>query len=590
MNANALSSSLTCIFLFFLTIGFLYGLWRGFSKSLTRLLIVIIVAVVSFFVVPSLTNTILFLDISSLGLSIGGITVKTIGELVTESLSSIEVVKELMNSSPTFTNFIQAIPAVIVNLVLFILFFFIAKMISMIFYWIISAIFFNKKKMNGKNKHRFIGGIIGGVQGLIVACIFLIPIFGFVNLSNDAQIALSQSKTEVQQLSQESSTTPPNTFDALITSDSSTESTTEISVDEALETVTEYTKSLENNFIYKTLGFVGVTKLSNVIFDELTTLEIDTAEGKKDFKLTTEAVEISRLYPYLERISNSEFDIQSNEFIDKIILVIEKSYNSPLLENIITEIIHEAATIWSDTSLPRDQRLFLGLATPDLGSSNLNEVLDNQILKIRDSQNDELKTKLVELCSVAKVANDTIKIADQVKESLTDLNVENLESLFENIVENETIKEVVKDVVNTETLENFGIEDEKTQTLIVDVVTNIIDAEDLDIKNEVAATKEIFALTEKITSTPTDTKVELDQNEVSSLVENLGNSTVITELIKTKQNEETQDGSNPIKDLDLSNTLSEETKENLEAEINSKITDESTKETLLQILLGKTTN
>ena len=70
----------------------------------------------------------------------------------------------------------------------------------------------------------------------------------------------------------------------------------------------------------------------------------------------------------------------------------------------------------------------------------------------------------------------------------------------------------------------------------------------------------------------------------------MGNSTVITELIKTKQNEETQDGSNPIKDLDLSNTLSEETKENLEAEINSKITDESTKETLLQILLGKTTN
>ena len=585
MNASALSSSLTCIFLFFITIGFLYGLWRGFSKSLTRLLIVVIVAVISFFVVPPLTNTIINIDISSLGLTAGGVTAKTFGEFITNSISSISPeVNELMNSSATFSNFIQALPAVLINIVLFIVFFFVAKMISMIIYWIIGGIFFNKKKMAGKNKHRFIGAVIGGVQGLLVACIFLIPIFGLVNLSNSAQTALSQSKAEIQQT--ETTQAPQNNFYISNTSESSEENT--VSIDQALETVKEYTSALENNFIYKTLNTFGVAKVSNILFDELTTLKVETAEGEQSFKLTTEAVEISKLYPYLEQVVNSEFDIQNNEFIDKIILVIDKSYDSPLLKNIISEIIHEAATIWSNTSVPREERLFLNIAPPDLDSVELNLVLDTQILAIRDANNEQLKPKLIELCKVAKVANDTIKIADQVKDTLDNLNVENLESLFENIVENETIKDVVKDVVNTDTLGELGINDEKTQTLIVDVVTNILDAEDLDIKSEVAATKEIFTLTEKITNLSGEEKVELNNDEVSNLVENLGNSTVITELIKTKQNEEESTGSNPIKDLDVSNALSEETKQSLESEINEKITDEETKETLLQILLGKT--
>jgi len=596
MNASILSSTLTCLFLVFLIFGFLYGLWRGFSKSLTRLLIVIAVAVATFFVVPSLSHSLVTADISSWNLSVGDTTVKTIQEFIIEYLSGFDKVNEFMNASPTFTKFIQVLPEVLVNILLFIIFFFVVKMLSMIIYWILSAIFFGKKKTEGKNKHRFIGGIIGAVQGIIIACVILMPVFGLMNLAHTAEVALSESRTELETTIQNSTAgddnSSPTEFYITQSSESSNDNNTSdenesITVDKALEEVLKYTEALENNFIYKSLNAIGVTKLSNSVFNELTTIKIETASGSHKYSFTTEAVELSKMYPYLELIVNSNFDITDNAFIDKLILLVNKAYDSPLLGDIVTEIIQEAATIWTDTSIDRNQRFFLGIATPDLGSDDLNSVLDEQLITIKNADKETLQSKLVDVLKIAQVANDTMKIAEQVKESIADISVENLESIFDMVTENETVKEVIKDVVTTDTLDSLGITDKSTQTLIVDVVTNIVDSDTLDIKNEVAATKELFTLYEEIEDAKfEERKVELSENEVNNLVENLANSTVITQLIKTKQDDDS--ASNPIKQLNISENLSNETKSALETAISETEIDQETKNLLEQILLGKT--
>ena len=590
MNASVLSSSMTTIFLVFLTLGFLWGLWRGFSKSLTRLLVVIAVAVATFFVVPSLSHTLITADISSLNFSVNGTPVQNLGEFISEYLSSIDKVNDLMNASPTFTEFIQVLPEILINIVLFIVFFFVAKMISMVIYWIISAIFFNKKKMVGKNKHRFIGGVIGGIQGLLVACVVLMPAIGLINLANNAESELSQSRTELESQLESLDSQSPNTFTANPVGDDQ-KSENSISIDEAMNTVVVYTKTLENNFIYKTLNTFGIVKLSNSMFDELTTVEVDTNTGSKIYKLTTEAVELSGIYPYIDMVINSDFNIQDNKFIDKLILLVDKAYNSPLVGDVISEILQEASRIWSDSSIDRDQRLFMGIAAPDLGSEDMNKVLDEQLSEIKNASRENIKAKIIDLLEIAKAANETIKIADQVKNSLSDISVDNLANIFEIVTENEIVKDVIKDVVTNDTLKDLGIEDESTQTLIVDVVTNIIDSENLDIQKEVAATKEIFELTENINNAKKEdpnAKIEIEPEKIDSLVDSLANSTVITELIKTKQETEDEDGvSNPIKDLDISNSLSEETKTILEETLAEKEIDESTKTLLEQILLGK---
>ena len=249
MNAGVVSSSLTCIFLVFLTLGFLYGLWRGFSKSLTRLLIVVAVTVATFFIVPSLSHTLITADISSWNLSVGGVQVQTINEFLTEYLAGFDKVNELMNASPTFTKFIQMVPEVLVNIVLFLVFFFVVKMISMIIYWILSAIFFSKKKTEGKNKHRFIGAVIGAVQGLLVACVVLMPVFGLMNLANTAEIALSESRTELAASTDSSSTdnSQPSTIYVTVAEDNEDDqqNNNDSTIDKALETVGKYTKLLK---------------------------------------------------------------------------------------------------------------------------------------------------------------------------------------------------------------------------------------------------------------------------------------------------------------------------------------------------------
>ena len=329
MNATALSSGLTCIFFIFLILGFLFGLWRGFSKSVTRILIVIAIAVLSFFVVPSISKSLLTTNLSSLGISVNGVPLLNIEQFIKDLLSSFDKIDELINASPTFASFIQVLPEILLNVVLFILFFVIAKLASMVIYWILCAILFPKKKNEGKNKHRFLGAIVGTVQGLIVALVVFMPLFGIINLSTQAQLAYQESQTELNNAIAPANNQNPQTLNGYIftTNDNSPEdndeSTTQNTVD--IEEVLKYSKALENNGIYKFLNGIGFIGLSNNVFDHLTTVKIDETK----YSLTTESIGLSKMYPYLDLVVKAnDFDITDNDFINKLIMLIDASKSS----------------------------------------------------------------------------------------------------------------------------------------------------------------------------------------------------------------------------------------------------------------------
>lgn len=588
MNAGILSSALTTIFFFFLIVGFLFGLWRGFSKSLTRFLIVIAVAVASFFVVPSLSKALLNLDISSWNINIAGIAVQNINQFIIDLLTQIEQVNELMQASPTFEQFILLLPEIILNVILFVVFFMIVKMLSMIIYWIIAGIFFNKKKMADKNKHRFIGAIVGAFQGLLVAVIILIPTFGLINLSQQAQAAMAEAQAEMEESSSSTSEEPEPfassttgiSYIAVTASEHEGPEESETSkIDEILQTVNEYSSALNNNFIYKTLGAVGITKITNSVFDSLTTAEVVKDGEKVAYKLNTEAVEISRIYPYANKLIGGEINIESNEFVDNLISIVKASYKSPLISDIVTEVIHKAASIWTDTSIPdRANRVFLGVSAFDLGSENLNNVLDTQLNNIKNADKYELEEKMVGVIQMLKVANDTKAITEQLQNDISTLSTDNLESLFETITSNETIKEIVQDVVTEEVLtETFGLDDD-TAELVTNIVNSVLDAEPEELAQEVAATKELFVLANEIQNTTPGDKVDLDEDKVETLVDSLANSTIITSMIV----EEIDKPDSMLNNLDISANITTETMDLIETKI-AEIEDEETRAALEKI-------
>jgi len=585
MNASALSSALTCIFFIFLILGFLYGLWRGFSKSLTRIFVVIAVAVASFFVVPKLSSALLTADISSFNLVVKDVPVQNIQQFIVDFLSSFDKINDLMNASPTITQFVQVLPQILVNVVMFILFFFIAKMLSMIIYWILCAILFPKKKMENKNKHRFIGGIIGAIQGLLVAVLILMPVFGIVNLSTQAQTAIEESEENIAQSASSSDQADPATFNGFIAQPSEDESTSDESTKALTDIVFEYNKALENNFIYKTLKSVGIIKLSNVVFDELTTVEVNTDSTPTEYKLTVEAVEISRIYPYVDQVINSEeFDITDNAFVDKIILLVDQSQNSPLISEIVHEIVNEAATRWTDLNKDRSEREFLGIAVPDLGDSDLNDLLDRELGKLKDAEKETIHETLVGILKVAQVANTTQKITEEIKGEFENISLENIKTetiteLFENIVSNDVVKDLVVEVVTPEKLKDFGL-DEDTSEMVSDVVTSIVNADPETLEKEISATQEIFTLSEKIMDVKgTDDKVVIEN--VDTLVDSIASSTVITNLIVTKI-EDPND--NVIKNLNISSNIEEETKNQIESAVEEKLNNQEIDEDVAAML------
>jgi len=151
-----------------LLFGFLLGLLRGWKKSTLRFFIFVGVSVVVLLCMP------LILKVTSESININGMSLQEyIASLIENQMPETA---EVMAGAMTMAS-AMAVAAVgsIVYLVLFI--------VIQILTWIIYAIckLFLRKNKTAK-KRRFIGGLIGLVQGLFVCFVFMIPVAGFTNV------------------------------------------------------------------------------------------------------------------------------------------------------------------------------------------------------------------------------------------------------------------------------------------------------------------------------------------------------------------------------------------------------------------------
>ena len=115
--------------------GFLYGLKRGFTKALVRLLLIVVCAVVAFVQREQITEIVLNTPISE---------GKSIVQLLTEGMSSGEANMEGL------ANVITSVITMVLQIFVFILSFIILRIVTMIIYWIAAAIIksVNKNKIS----------------------------------------------------------------------------------------------------------------------------------------------------------------------------------------------------------------------------------------------------------------------------------------------------------------------------------------------------------------------------------------------------------------------------------------------------------
>lgn len=441
MNTSMISTGIISVFLALIILGFIFGWIRGFNKSLTRFIMVICMAVIAFFTVPLITNALLNMDISSWNITIGEHTAVTLNELLVNVLRDIPIVEELLEASPTLVAFIEILPQMLVNIVLFVLVFFIFKYLSMIFYWIIAGVFFNKKKMQGKDKHNFIGAVIGGIQGLIVACLLLVPVFGIVSTAKPLAVSYEQT-VQTQQTAfvadgvyhAEPEGTEPDSGEG-------PKVDTEFVFDMAKDTVDAF----ENTWVIKVLSAIGIDDLSVGMFDNLTTIE----ENGVEIGLRDEVNVVAKAYPDIKFVIDNNFDIENNEVLDALNGAIDKLYSSTLLSGVVEEVVPYASNQWNLGNT------FCGIKKPTFEDQGINNLFNAVLIELgKPNQDQAIKNdlqvtiKLVKVCNNAGVLSAVLNDQDVMEVLKQEKNENFISDLIGVALESNTLREILPELIN----------------------------------------------------------------------------------------------------------------------------------------------
>ena len=169
-------------------LGLFFGFSRGFSKTLLRLITIVAAAVVSFLAVIWIAE---FVDEFFRG--------KTLEELLAVVWPNFEAeadpaLKDFINAfdPETVERIVMAILSLIAIPIIFVLVFYIVKFLTLIVYGIFAGILGLMSKEKGFFSTIF-GGILGAVQGLLIAAVVLLPTAGFLGVAEDMRADLTSA-------------------------------------------------------------------------------------------------------------------------------------------------------------------------------------------------------------------------------------------------------------------------------------------------------------------------------------------------------------------------------------------------------------
>ena len=276
MSAEIVSWIFTGIVGLILLSSVLWGIKRGLKKSMFRFVWLLVTVVILFFVTPLVSNLVNGIDLSSFNLNVFG-RVNTFGDIGVNIFSKI-LGSERLESNPELLEFARNISTVVLNIILFVLLFWILRFLLWIIWAPIAHKQFDKHEIEKKkfkkaqakkakankgietpqeeipvilsvkeNKHRGWGALVGFAIGLvIIACTFM-PIVGVNSIYQNVYANV---------LYEEGEESEPYLNRILN------------------EEMRGYANSYENSIANKILTYTGVSGISNIIFKDMASVKV----------------------------------------------------------------------------------------------------------------------------------------------------------------------------------------------------------------------------------------------------------------------------------------------------------------------------
>lgn len=466
------SIALTVLLLVTIVYGFLGGLIKGLKKSTLRFFVLLVFIALAVLLTSTVSKSLLNAQVT-----INGATM-SISKFITDFVTENEVIADLYNSSPNLAQFVNSLPLIVLNLVVFSVLVLIGNLLSYIVYLILAKILFKKKKetnskLNYKKelvlpgekekKHRLLGGVVGCIQALTLMFVTLIPISGIMStisdLSNSTSANVAYAQTEMTPTSKLINENLPK---------------------EVLDVVNVY----ESSFIGKV---ASVGNLDNLCFDTITTIKV----GENKIAIRRELNYVATIYDNVAFLV--EFDFKNGNLedldFDKIEKAIDALFNSGILQSLLPEVAEWAVNdITSENPTIKMEVSDYVLEIYRLFADELN------------SSNDKFLTLKTNIYSIFNVAKSTCEsgIADillaekidynKLYDVLTHEDREVLETILDNLLNVNLLKRVVVNEFN-KGIDQLEVE---YQTTIGDISYDNVDWNQSRLKEIVFSALDIY--------------------------------------------------------------------------------------------------
>lgn len=245
-----------------LTISFFIGYKRRFVRGAVNFGISVVLVIVAYLLTPVIAKAIL-----GIGVSVDG-TTKPLSQLLIDMISGTETIKTAIETTPALEVFLESVPLLVVNILVFIILYAIMRLLGYIVYKIIDVTCLKKREQKptyNAKRDKWLGGGFGIFKGLVFVVLAFAPLTALTGMFTDLR-----DNTQALYTASESGTAA--TLSEVQGGGSSLKNTKEI-IEEVIPA--GFTDAIEG---YNKCGLGIISNmfgLDNVIFDELAKFNVD---------------------------------------------------------------------------------------------------------------------------------------------------------------------------------------------------------------------------------------------------------------------------------------------------------------------------
>lgn len=428
----------TVVLIFLMVLGALLGFLRGWAKSLARLGIVAGCFLFSFFLAPVFASLLMDNFVSGFVLTVFSQKID-FEQIASSIINNEETSNVLISSSETTAKLANALMHIVVNVVMFLLVFIVISLLAYIIYGIVVFVLSKTRKSEKPEKDgkywglKGVGGVIGLVGGVIVAFVFMVPVFGAMNICNKFIQEESASANAVAVAYDPVSTTCGKLY--------YTEDKNIGGVETYVSKYEEFKNKYDKSFIGGLFNFTGLSKLGAKTFDKLTIVDSDGME----LDLSNEIVSMINVYnAYKNTFKKQSFNLADAESVDGLETLYNMATNSEIVKGYLTELVPNICEKW----LAGEK--YLGITFPISGDF---EPLAKDLLKVLNTKSfSSMDENLKAIIGAIKVANQNgFILSIQEKKPLLEY-FKNSDSFVEDeineLAKADDIQKVFPDIIN----------------------------------------------------------------------------------------------------------------------------------------------